>query len=254
MRFSKSGTALAIILAVTVFGGHAAYAESTQSVVVARDPSAAQDTSVKTDASATVDVTIQPGDTLSQLADKYQTTIDEIVQLNAITDPNVINVGASLRIPGNGDTTTTQAAEYDQLKAAATAFITPPAPVAPTYQAAATSRNTAPRPSAGYAGGSTGNTYAWGNCTWYVKERKPNIPNMLGNGGYGWLTTAAAAGYSTGSVPVAGAIGVESGHVVIIESVNGNGTVNISEMNYAGGVGVVHYRTTPASEFMYIYA
>ena len=80
------------------------------------------------------------------------------------------------------------------------------------------------------------------------------MPNQLGNAGYSWLSRAAAYGYATGSAPAAGAIGVESGHVVIVDSVNSNGTVNISEMNYGGGVGVVHYRTTSANTFQYIYA
>lgn len=96
------------------------------------------------------------------------------------------------------------------------------------------------------------NTYAWGQCTWYAKNKRPDLPNALGNGGQ-WVARAAALGYATGSTPRAGAIGEEPGHVVYVESVNGDGSVNISEMNYNGGVGVVHTRTTSASEFRYIY-
>lgn len=99
---------------------------------------------------------------------------------------------------------------------------------------------------------SSNNGYAWGYCTWYAKSKRPDLPNNLGNGGQ-WVANAANQGFATGSAPRAGAIGEQPGHVVYIESVNADGTVNISEMNYNGGVGVVHTRTVAASMFTYIY-
>lgn len=99
---------------------------------------------------------------------------------------------------------------------------------------------------------SSGNTYVWGQCTWYAKNKRTDLPNGLGNGGQ-WVANAAARGFATGTTPQAGAIGEQPGHVVYVESVNGDGTVNISEMNYNGGVGVVHTRTVAASTFKYIY-
>jgi surface antigen len=100
------------------------------------------------------------------------------------------------------------------------------------------------------------NNYVWGQCTWYAKDRRPDLPNNLGNANT-WYSQAAAEGIAVGSEPKAGAVGATTeggyGHVVYVESVNDDGTVNISEMNYAGGVGVVHARSTPASEFTYIY-
>lgn len=252
MNYVKSGVAIAIVFAATVLGGNAAYADQTSDVVVARDPITTQTVVTKSKDPTVVEVTVQAGDNLSVIAQKYGTTIDDIVQRNAITNPNIIEVGTILSVTSSNETTDTSSASYDQLKAAASAFITPPTPVVST--ASSYSKSTSSVKSTVSYGSSAGNSYVWGTCTWYVKERKPGIPNRLGNGGYGWLSTATAAGYATGSTPAPGAIGVESGHVVIIESVNGDGTVNISEMNYAGGVGVVHYRTTPASEFQYIYA
>lgn len=103
-----------------------------------------------------------------------------------------------------------------------------------------------------YYGSSAGNTYAWGYCTWHVKNKRPDLPNGLGNGGQ-WVANAAKRGLATGTVPRAGAVGEQPGHVVYIESVNANGTVNISEMNYNGGFGIVNKRTVPASTFKYIY-
>jgi surface antigen len=101
------------------------------------------------------------------------------------------------------------------------------------------------------AASSAGNTYTKGQCTWYVKSRRPDLSNGLGNGGQ-WVANAAARGFATGTTPRAGAVGEQPGHVVYVESVSGD-MVNISEMNFNGGVGVVHNRTVAASTFKYIY-
>lgn len=44
---------------------------------------------------------IQPGDTLSQLAVRFHTTVNELASLNNLTDPNLIYAGQTLRIPEN---------------------------------------------------------------------------------------------------------------------------------------------------------
>lgn len=100
------------------------------------------------------------------------------------------------------------------------------------------------------------NTYDAGYCTWYVKNRRgASLPNGLGNANT-WYSRAAAMGMAVGSTPRAGAVGTTTagglGHVVYVESVNKDGTVNISEMNYEG-FGVKSFRTTNAGEFLYIY-
>ena len=46
------------------------------------------------------EITIQSGDTLSRLANSHNTTVDELVSLNNIKDPNVIRAGQRLRLPG----------------------------------------------------------------------------------------------------------------------------------------------------------
>lgn len=101
-----------------------------------------------------------------------------------------------------------------------------------------------------------GNTYDYGYCTWYVKNRRgASLPNGLGNANT-WYSRAAGMGMAVGSTPRPGAVGTTTrgslGHVVYVESVNGDGTINISEMNYKGW-GVTSHRTTSASEFVYIY-
>jgi LysM repeat protein len=42
---------------------------------------------------------VKPGDTLSKIADNFETTVDEIIALNSIADPNKIEVGQQLIIP-----------------------------------------------------------------------------------------------------------------------------------------------------------
>lgn len=44
--------------------------------------------------------TVRPGDTLWGLARRYGTTVDTLVRLNGIANPDLIYVGQSLRIPG----------------------------------------------------------------------------------------------------------------------------------------------------------
>lgn len=47
---------------------------------------------------------VQPGDTLSRIATRYNTTVAAIAQLNGIVNPNLIRVGQQLRVPGTGGT------------------------------------------------------------------------------------------------------------------------------------------------------
>lgn len=46
--------------------------------------------------------TVQPGDTLTRIAVRFGTTVQAIVQLNGIVNPNLIFVGQVLKIPGGG--------------------------------------------------------------------------------------------------------------------------------------------------------
>ncbi|MFV9505738.1 MAG: LysM peptidoglycan-binding domain-containing protein [Oscillochloridaceae bacterium umkhey_bin13] len=43
--------------------------------------------------------TVQPGDTLSAIAERFDTTVDELVAANGLTDPNALQPGQSLLIP-----------------------------------------------------------------------------------------------------------------------------------------------------------
>ena len=176
-----------------------------------------------------VSYTVQPGDTVEMIAAKFKGDANAVREFNDV-DVKGFEAGTEIVVPDGA-----------------------PATAAP----AAARRNTTVASSSnsyygGRQGGSFANTYTRGQCTWYVASRRA-VPNNWGNA-FTWYFRAKAAGYSTGSEPRAGAIGWErNNHVVYVESVNPNGTVNISEMNWGGRPGVVHYRTTPASQFLYIY-
>lgn len=184
--------------------------------------------------------TVQPGDTLTAIAERYATTYIRIFNANeSIQNPDVIDINQQFRIPEADE----QLPERP-LPQAVVAQVLQAAPAATGMvgsSAVAQTRGVIP-----------GNGYVPGNCTWYVKNRRADIPNNLGNGG-SWVGNAAARGFATGTAPAVGAVAEQPGHVAYVEAVNADGTVSISEMNYAGGLGQVHYRTAPASMFRYIY-
>lgn len=49
--------------------------------------------------------TVQPGDTLSTIAARFGTTVQQLVEINNLADPNYIWVGQTLRIPTDGTDT-----------------------------------------------------------------------------------------------------------------------------------------------------
>lgn len=178
-------------------------------------------------------------ETLSDIAKANNIEWQRIFDKNiSLADPNVIEVGTELVIP----------APDEQLPPREL-----PAPVVPVVQktvaktksASTTIKTTVAR------GTSSGNGYVAGYCTWYVKNRRPDLPNNLGNAS-SWISNASAQGIATGSTPVAGAVGQRNNHVVYVESVNGDGTINITDMNYRSTYEITS-RTVNASDFRYIY-
>jgi surface antigen len=196
-------------------------------------------------------VTVKTGDTLTSIAEANKTTYVRLYNANKdLVDPNVINEGDKVRVPKDDETLTDRYSEYEASVAAYAAQVAASQPV---YYAQPTSYYSyTPTASSAYRGSTAGNTYYQGYCTWYAKNRRPDLPNMLGNGGE-WVNNAAAQGYATGSTPKAGAIAETAGHVTYVESVNNNGTITISEMNGTAGFGNVGTRTVPASDYRYIY-
>lgn len=97
---------------------------------------------------------------------------------------------------------------------------------------------------------------------WKVYQKNGRMPYWGGVGNANqWPGNARAAGIPTGSTPRAGSVGVMSagyyGHVVWVESVNGDGTINISQYNelLPSGWGQYseRYNVNPAAYDTYIY-
>ena len=83
---------------------------------------------------------------------------------------------------------------------------------------------------------------ARGNCTWYAKARArelgaTNIPTHTWRNAKDFATQARADGFTVNSTPTVGAIAQHTrgtyGHVAVVEQVNSNGTILISESSYA---------------------
>lgn len=99
---------------------------------------------------------------------------------------------------------------------------------------------------------------------WKVFQKNGYMPYWGGVGNANqWDDNARAAGITVSSTPKAGSVGVINagayGHTVWVESVNSDGTINISQYNYfnAGGPGWGHYsemyNVSPAAYDAYIY-
>lgn len=229
---------------------------------------------------------VQRGDTVSSIAAKFGLQTNSIRWSNGLDGDNV-SAGSSLKIPPvdgivyvvkGGDTVNSIAQAYsigaDLITVSNDAeikgihpgevLLLPGAkkPYVPSYYGSF---------GAGYSYGSafgtaygSYNLYDYNNCTWWVAKRwaeigRTNMP-LLGNASQ-WYYTAARVGLPHGTTPRTHAAAVTStygyGHVVFVEGVNADGSINISEMNVDGrATSRVWYSTVPAStanHYLYIY-
>lgn len=215
--------------------------------------------------------TFKAGDTIPDIATKFGITSDSIRWSNNVNG-DTVPVGTKLWIPPvsgivyvvkDGDTPKSLASRFDSSSDQILAYndgeisglhtgeriIIPDANFEQAASAAVKGSNTASfpwgsKPIYGYNG------YDFGNCTWYVASQV-NVPSNWGNANT-WAYYARLSGWNVNSRPAAGAIAQTSagyfGHVALVKSVNKNGTLTISEMNFAG-FDVVDTRTVSASEF-----
>lgn len=183
--------------------------------------------------------TTKEGDTPQSIAERYKGSVERIIAFNDL-EVDGIRPGARIVIP-NGELPEDQRPGY----------------VAPRSRNA---RNTggydAGAVSGAYASrmrASAGNAYAFGNCTWYAFERRKQLGRPIGSfwgNGANWAHSGAAAGFAVNKTPAPGAImqnGGGYGHVAIVETVHPDGSITVSEMNYAG-FNVVSNRTVPANQ------
>ena len=88
-------------------------------------------------------------------------------------------------------------------------------------------------------------SYPVGECTWGAKVLAPWAGDYWGNGAQ-WATSAAAAGFRTGSQPQVGAIACWNdggyGHVAVVTAVQSTTSIQVSESNYLGIRSIGNYR------------
>ena len=108
---------------------------------------------------------------------------------------------------------------------------------------------------------SNASSYPIGECTWGAKTLAPWAGDYWGNGAQ-WATSAAAAGFRTGSTPQVGAIACWNdggyGHVAVVTAVSSTTSIQVSESNYAGDRTIGNKRgwfnpTTSQGYVTYIY-
>ena len=184
-------------------------------------------------------VVVAAGDSLASIAEKYNTTWTRIFDANeSLSNPNTIDIGQKLRIPSAEEVLPDRSsAIVAAQQAAASSTLS-----ARTSTVTTRSYSSKPINSSSYYVGNG----MW--CTDYVHSRRPDVA-VYGNAGYGWISSAQAAGKSTGSAPRAGAVAVTNGHVAYVESVNSDGSYTVSEMGWNYRAGNYNKRTVRPGAF-----
>lgn len=237
-------------------------------------------------AEASTQHTVQPEDSLWSIANKYNTTIDELKRNNQLNG-NLIFPGQVLTINGSSTTTSTTSSSLsskssttytvqsgDSLSRIANKYGTSvtnlmnannlknyliyPGQVLkiPSSSSTTNSSSTTASQSTGYASPifNHQNLYTAGQCTWYVFNRRAQagspISTYWSDAKY-WTYNATSDGYIVNHTPTVGAIMQSTagyyGHVAYVERVNPDGSILISEMNYTYGPYNTDTRVIPAS-------
>lgn len=191
---------------------------------------------------------VKSDDTFKSIAEKYKANQQLIITYNDLEQVGLTS-GDEIIIPG-GVLPNTERPGY-----------VAPQPVVTSYYAnynlygsgngdvTFLYRNSAPT--------SPGNKNAWGNCTWYVWERRAQIggsyalPSAALGNAEAWAYSLSSYGYRVNNTPAPGAIMQNRGglgHVAVVESVSANGDVTVTEMNYGGWFNAVDRRVISAGQ------
>lgn len=247
----------------------------------------AEEVEVEAEETATT-YTIEAGDTLFAIANQFNVTVDNLKAWNNLSSDLIIagktisvaesEAPAAMTVEEAPAEETAAPAEevsapaVEEVEAAEAAPAeSAPAPAAEEVQTEEVSapaveeveqpQAATPAASAPVTSASNGaNYYDWGTCAWYVFEQRSQrglgVGNMWGDA-KNWAAGAQAAGYSVSNSPSVGAImqapaytngAYGLGHVAIVESVNSDGSIVVSEMQFNGGLGSVSTRTLSASQ------
>ncbi len=163
--------------------------------------------------------TAQAGDSAESIAQKFNGDAQRVILYNDLETSSTVTAGTQVIIPGGSPiiaVSTTSSRSGGSSSAAATGI---------------------------YASLSGGNRYDFGYCTWYAFNRRAALGRPVG-GMWGnassWASLARASGFSVNNRPAVGAVMQTAnaaggyGHVAVVESVNSDGSILVSEMNYAG--------------------
>jgi surface antigen len=223
--------------------------------------------------------TTKAGDNVQTVATAYGLSVETVRWANNLAS-DALSPGTTLKIPSvngiiytvkSGDTAATLASKYQSDSSRITTYndaeltglqpgqqIVIPSGVLPTNERPG---YTAPSRTSG-SGASTvtakitvygGNGYDYGYCTWYAFNRRAQLGRPIGsNWGNAstWSAYAASAGYGVNGQPEVGAVmqnGGGLGHVAVVERVDPDGSITVSEMNY-NGWNVIDNRSISASQ------
>lgn len=211
-------------------------------------------------------ITVQEGDTIQSLAQKYGISEDTIRWANNLRS-DALKPGTKLTIlPVSGVLHTVKASETAEILASMyqsnaeqiTAFndlelngLKPGAQIIipnGVKNASGSSPSTSGTRSSAFSWGGNsvvfaGNRYAYGYCTYYAFNKRAAIGRPIGSNwgnATSWASLARASGFTVNKTPAAGAIIQNSGgwngygHVGFVERVNPDGSLFVSDMNYVG--------------------
>lgn len=90
-----------------------------------------------------------------------------------------------------------------------------------------------------------------GNCVWYARYKRPEVDGICTGNASKWYDQAKNGGLAVGQVAVVGSIAVfkwsTQGHVAYVESINADGSFNVSEMGWNTWDGVHYGKWTKTS-------
>jgi surface antigen len=171
----------------------------------------------------TISYNVANGDTLSGIGWQFDVKLATLKYVNDLSNIDTIKPGQTIKIPPSNYEVPQKQIDQRERK------------LALARSSTSSSNRSTSKINVDTRKGYVNNGYPYGWCTYYVATRR-QVPTSMGNAGR-WLSSAKAQGMSTGEAPAVGSIVVTNeswaGHVAIVDGV-GNGTITITEMNYAG--------------------